>query len=68
MKKKSKRRKTKMNDTEKQNLNNLFDLIRLKAQEKRRLEAERQETLKELLNRTESNPLDEINRQISGVN
>ncbi len=57
-----------MNDTEKQNLNNLFDLIRLKAQEKRRLEAERQETLKELLNRTESNPLDEINRQISGVN
>ncbi|MEJ7862362.1 MAG: hypothetical protein WKF90_12095 [Pyrinomonadaceae bacterium] len=56
-----------MTDQEK-NLKNLFDLIRLKAQEKRRLETERQQTLKELLNRTESNPLDEINRQISGVN
>ncbi len=57
-----------MNDTEKQNLNNLFDLIRLKAQEKRRLENERQQTLKEMFNRPESNPLNEINRQISGVN
>ena len=57
-----------MNDTEKQNLNNLFDLIRLKAQEKRRLENERRQTLKEMFNRPESNPLNEINRQISGVN
>ncbi len=57
-----------MNDTEKQNLNNLFDLIRLKAQEKRRLENERQQKLKEMFNQSEINPLDEINRQISGVN
>jgi hypothetical protein len=58
-----------MNDTEKQNLNNLFDLIRLKAQEKRRLENERQQKLKETFDHSKSsNPLDEINRQISGVN
>ncbi len=57
-----------MNDTEKQNLNNLFDLIRYKAEEKRRIEAERQQKLKEMFNQSEINPLDEINRQISGVN
>ena len=35
-----------MNDTEKQNLNNLFASIRYKAEEKRRIEAERQQKLK----------------------
>ncbi len=54
-----------MNDTEKQNLNNLFDLIRLKAQEKRRLENERRQTLKEMFNHSKSsNPLDRIKGEI----
>jgi hypothetical protein len=57
-----------MNDTENKNLKKLFASIRYEAEKKRRIEAERQQTLKELLNRPESNPLDEINRQISGVN
>ena len=57
-----------MNEKENQNLKNLFASIRCKAEEKRRIKAEREQKLKELLNRPESNPLDEINRQISGVN
>jgi hypothetical protein len=46
-----------MNDTEKQNLNNLFASIRYKAEEKRRIEAERQQKLKEMFNQSETNPL-----------
>jgi hypothetical protein len=46
-----------MNDTEKQNLNNLFVSIRHKAEEKRRIEAERQQKLKEMFNQSEINPL-----------
>ncbi len=57
-----------MDEKEEQNLKNLFASIRHKAEEKRRIEAERQQKLKEMFNRPESNPLDEINRQISGVN
>jgi hypothetical protein len=47
-----------MNDTEKQNLNNLFASIRHKAEEKRRIEAEREKKLNEIFKRPEEiNPL-----------
>ena len=57
-----------MNEKENQNLKKLFASIRYEAEEKRRIEAERQQKLKEMFNQSEINPLDEINRQISGVN
>ncbi len=57
-----------MDEKEEQNLKNLFASIRHKAEEKRRIEAERRQKLNETFKRTKSNPLDEINRQISGVN
>jgi len=54
-----------MDDTEKQNLNNLFASIRYKAEEKRRIEAERQQKLKEMFNHSKSsNPLDRIKGEI----
>ncbi len=50
-----------MSEIRKQDIKNCFDLIRYKAQERRRLEAERQQKIKEMFNRSKSsNPFDRI--------
>ncbi len=54
-----------MDEKRKQNLENHFALIRSEAKEKRRIEAERQQKLKELFDRSKSNdPFERIKGEI----
>ena len=54
-----------MKEKENQNLKNLFASIRYEAEEKRRLEAERRQKIKEMFNHSKSsNPLDRIKGEI----